>query len=189
MQYSGHGGQVEDKDGDEEDKKDETLIPCDFRSAGQITDDELFAHLVTPLSPGVFMTVIMDCCHSGTGMDLPYIHKIQTSKVNLSEGGNSQFEQKEHVNNSSVNSASSDANVVMFSGCLDHQTSADAQIQGQFSGAMTYSIKTALEHNNYDVNYHKLLVDMHQILTDGKYSQIPQLSTARPFDLHSKFAI
>jgi len=191
FQFSGHGGQVDDQDGDEEDSKDETIIPCDFRSAGQITDDLLFKSLVSPLKAGVFLTIIMDCCHSGTGMDLPYIHKIHTSKVNLSgsEFSSSQFEHKQHtsITNEGINGSSSDANAVMFSGCLDHQTSADAKIQGKFSGAMTFSLKTALERCNFDTNYQQLLIDMHQVLTDGNYSQIPQLSTARPFHLKSKF--
>merc|ERR1712188_64209 len=54
-------------------------IPCDYQSAGQITDDQLFEMLVKPLPKGVTMTVIMDCCHSGTGMDLSFIHKIDTT--------------------------------------------------------------------------------------------------------------
>ena len=37
--YSGHGGQQADKDGDEADGKDETLVPLDYQTAGQITDD------------------------------------------------------------------------------------------------------------------------------------------------------
>eukprot|EP00568_Trieres_chinensis_P013222 CAMPEP_0183315588 /NCGR_PEP_ID=MMETSP0160_2-20130417/52295_1 /TAXON_ID=2839 ORGANISM="Odontella Sinensis, Strain Grunow 1884" /NCGR_SAMPLE_ID=MMETSP0160_2 /ASSEMBLY_ACC=CAM_ASM_000250 /LENGTH=69 /DNA_ID=CAMNT_0025481189 /DNA_START=47 /DNA_END=253 /DNA_ORIENTATION=+ len=32
--YSGHGGHVEDTDGDEADGQDETLIPIDYESAG-----------------------------------------------------------------------------------------------------------------------------------------------------------
>merc|ERR1712063_250471 len=79
FQFSGHGGQVPDADGDEEDAKDETIIPCDYQSAGQITDDQLFEMLVKPLPKGVTMTVIMDCCHSGTGIDLSFIHKIDTT--------------------------------------------------------------------------------------------------------------
>jgi len=70
--YSGHGGRVEDTSGDEEDGYDETLIPVDFQSAGQITDDELFTNLVKPMAKGVLMTSLMDCCHSGTVLDLPY---------------------------------------------------------------------------------------------------------------------
>ena len=37
--YSGHGGQVRDTSGDEADGYDETIIPCDHKRAGQITDD------------------------------------------------------------------------------------------------------------------------------------------------------
>lgn len=70
--YSGHGGRVRDTSGDEDDGYDETLIPVDFERAGQITDDELFQNLVKPMPKGVLMTSLMDCCHSGTVLDLPY---------------------------------------------------------------------------------------------------------------------
>ncbi len=70
--YSGHGGRVRDTSGDEDDGFDETLIPVDFQSSGQIIDDDLFKDLVQPLSKGVLMTCLMDCCHSGTVLDLPY---------------------------------------------------------------------------------------------------------------------
>lgn len=62
-----------DTSGDEDDGMDETLIPVDFQSSGQIIDDDLFAELVRPLSKGVLMTCLFDCCHSGTVLDLPYI--------------------------------------------------------------------------------------------------------------------
>lgn len=70
--YSGHGGQVRDENGDEDDGYDETLIPVDFQQTGQITDDELFRTLVHPMAEGVTATCLMDCCHSGTVLDLPY---------------------------------------------------------------------------------------------------------------------
>eukprot|EP00667_Euglena_gracilis_P018623 EG_transcript_19790 len=70
--YSGHGAQQRDTDGDEADGYDETILPVDFKSAGQIVDDEIFDLLVRPLPSGVRMTAVMDCCHSGTGMDLPF---------------------------------------------------------------------------------------------------------------------
>jgi Caspase domain len=40
VHYSGHGSRVRDVSGDEEDGYDSTLIPVDFRSAGQILDDD-----------------------------------------------------------------------------------------------------------------------------------------------------
>ena len=39
---AGHGGYVEDTNGDEADGMDETLVPVDYQKAGQITDDEIF---------------------------------------------------------------------------------------------------------------------------------------------------
>lgn len=71
--YSGHGGKVRDQDGDEKDGYDETLVPLDYQTAGQIRDDTLFKDFVGKLREGVFATSIMDCCHSGTVLDLPYV--------------------------------------------------------------------------------------------------------------------
>lgn len=65
VHYSGHGGRVPDLDGDEDDGFDETLIPVDFRSSGQIIDDFILKILVKPMKEGVHVTVLMDCCHSG----------------------------------------------------------------------------------------------------------------------------
>ena len=69
----GHGGKLRDQDGDEKDGYDETLVPLDYNSAGQIRDDDLYKILVRPLKEGVYATCIMDCCHSGTVLDLPYV--------------------------------------------------------------------------------------------------------------------
>lgn len=37
---SGHGGQTQDLDGDEDDGYDEVIYPLDFKTAGHITDDD-----------------------------------------------------------------------------------------------------------------------------------------------------
>mmetsp|Transcript_8045 Transcript_8045/g.12307 ORF Transcript_8045/g.12307 Transcript_8045/m.12307 type:complete len:306 (+) Transcript_8045:144-1061(+) len=72
LHYSGHGSRVPDRDGDEDDGYDETLVPVDFERNGQIVDDDILRLLVKPLAAGVTMTCLMDCCHSGTVLDLPY---------------------------------------------------------------------------------------------------------------------
>merc|ERR1711976_615168 len=71
----------------------------------------------------------------------------------------------------------SDANVIMLSGCMDHQTSADAHIDGQHTGAMTYALKTALEQTEGNCSYKELVSSMYQVLNEGRYTQVPQLST------------
>jgi hypothetical protein len=72
--YSGHGGQTKDLDGDEPDGYDEVIYPVDFRHTGHITDDEMHRIMVRPLQAGVRLTAIFDSCHSGTALDLPYIY-------------------------------------------------------------------------------------------------------------------
>lgn len=71
--YSGHGGKLRDDNGDEADGYDETLVPVDYASAGQIRDDALFTTLVGAFRAGVTATFVMDCCHSGTVLDLPFV--------------------------------------------------------------------------------------------------------------------
>jgi Caspase domain len=49
-----------------------SLIPVDFQTEGHIVDDDIINMLVKPMPKGVTVTVLMDCCHSGTVLDLPY---------------------------------------------------------------------------------------------------------------------
>jgi len=72
--YSGHGSQTMDDDGDEVDGSDETILPVDFKSAGQIVDDEMNAILVQQLPTGARLTAIFDSCHSATALDLPFVY-------------------------------------------------------------------------------------------------------------------
>ncbi len=63
--YSGHGSQVHDNNGDEVDGMDEIICPHDFPD-DYLTDDTL--NLLFQLKKeSVPLTVIFDCCHSGTG--------------------------------------------------------------------------------------------------------------------------
>ena len=68
--YSGHGYHQPDKDGDEDDRLDETLVPVDTRVEGagrivnMISDDEIAA-LIKKAGPAK-VTAIIDSCHSGT---------------------------------------------------------------------------------------------------------------------------
>lgn len=83
LHYSGHGTKLQDDNGDEADGYDEALVPRDYQSSGMIRDDDLFDILVKPLSDGVHMISLMDCCHSGSIMDLPYIFKGDGSQTEM----------------------------------------------------------------------------------------------------------
>ena len=77
---TGHGGRVRDDDyGEEADGYDETLVPVDYNSAGQIRDDDLYSSLVCNMTSGATLVSLMDCCHSGTVLDLPYKYRAITT--------------------------------------------------------------------------------------------------------------
>lgn len=43
---------------------------------------------VKPMKAGVTCTVLMDCCHSGTVLDLPYRFSADDSKMRIEKGFN-----------------------------------------------------------------------------------------------------
>jgi len=70
IHFSGHGSQVRDREGDEPDGYDETIVPHDS-GRGQhpnrdITDDEIYARLLRLSEATPYITLVFDCCHSGT---------------------------------------------------------------------------------------------------------------------------
>lgn len=66
IQFAGHGTQLDDIDGDEEDDgQDEALCPIDFGFGAFVLDDDLRT-VIARLPQGVALTCFMDCCHSGT---------------------------------------------------------------------------------------------------------------------------
>lgn len=84
LSYSGHGSQVQDPDGDRESGFDDTICPVDFETAGQIDSDTLHKKLVSPMINGARLTVLFDCCHSGSAIELPYVYRPDShGKVNM----------------------------------------------------------------------------------------------------------
>ncbi|OBT63343.1 metacaspase-1 [Pseudogymnoascus sp. 23342-1-I1] len=213
--YSGHGGQTKDLDGDEPDGYDEVIYPVDFRQVGHIVDDEMHRIMVTPLQPGVRLTAIFDSCHSGTALDLPYIYSTQgiLKEPNLAKeagqgllsvissysrgdmGGVASnvmgFLKKattgDEAYNRTVATKTSPADVVMWSGSKDDQTSADASIASQATGAMSWAFITAMKKNPQQ-SYVQLLNSIRDEL-QTKYTQKPQLSCSHPLNTNLLFVM
>jgi hypothetical protein len=66
MQYSGHGTQLPDDSGDEEDGFDEAFVPVDYHTGALFLRDDVVAAALGALPEGVALTLFMDCCHCGT---------------------------------------------------------------------------------------------------------------------------
>ncbi len=128
--FSGHGSQVSDQSGMESDGLNETILPFDYKRSGQITDNQIWDILVANLPDGARMTCVMDSCHSGTGMDLPYT-----------------WDDRRGAFVEDVNPCHSRGDVLLFSGCEEGGTSADTYSQFQSGGAMTNAFLQAYRDN------------------------------------------
>ncbi|OMJ12727.1 Metacaspase-1 [Smittium culicis] len=211
--YSGHGSRVEDADGDEIDGEDETICPVDFEENGQIIDDDMNAIMVRPLPPGARLTAVFDCCHSGSALDLPFTYgasgklkhgtglniagssikeaglSYMKGDIQSALGGITQSIKTLMSGDSKLDRAkqekSSMGDVVMFSGCKDTQTSADAKEDLSFTGAMSWALTNSL-YEKPRQTYIELLNDIRTRLA-GKYTQVPQLSSGREMDMNTVF--
>ncbi|KAJ3091114.1 Ca(2+)-dependent cysteine protease [Quaeritorhiza haematococci] len=177
LHFSGHGSQQEE-DGDdyEADGMDDTLVPLDYLTAGQIIDDDINALLVKSLPAGVRLTAFLDCCHSGTAMDLPYVFD-KNGKLRGPPKMAKGHEEK-----------ASKGHVVMISGCKETQTSADATIAGSATGAMSFALLKTIQDLGPGVSYEELLKSIRDILRKKNYSQVPQLSAGHLLDVTQPFA-
>lgn len=167
--FSGHGSQVQDTSGDEIDYADELICPWDFDwdSKTYITDDVL-NKIFKKLPEGALLEIVLDCCHSGTGVreigsSAHILPRAITPRVLISKPVKRMRE--------SVGGVS---NYVLWAGCQDNQTSADAYIKGDFNGAFTYYFC-----NNVRKNVRKKRQDVLRdvrigLFSDG-YFQVPQL--------------
>jgi hypothetical protein len=87
----GHGGRLQDESGEEDDGYDETLIPVDYQSAGQIKDDVVYTELVGRMPEGSTLTCLLDCCHSGSVLDLPYAFKADGTQETMEPNPKTNF--------------------------------------------------------------------------------------------------
>ncbi|XP_057979695.1 metacaspase-1-like [Malania oleifera] len=202
--YSGHGSRQRNYNGDEVDGYDETLCPLDFETQGMIVDDEINATIVRPIPYGVKLHAIIDACHSGTVLDLPFLCRMR-------RGG--QYKWEDHRPRSGLWKGTNGGEVFSFSGCDDDQTSADTSALSKITstGAMTYSFIQAIERGQ-GTTYGSILNSMRSVIQstgsnpvggvatalvtlilssgleiDGDgLKQEPQLTACEPFDVYTK---
>lgn len=172
LHFSGHGSQRRDTDGDEEDGMDETICPMDYQRAGVIVDDDLFKLLVAPLPTGCRLTAIFDCCHSGSALDLPYMYNADGRLIDKPKPGQ--------------RAKTSPADVIMFSGCRDDQTSADALMADKHAGAMSFALIETLTAQHKQ-SFLDLLHGCQKVMRERRFTQVPQLSSCREMDMRYPF--
>jgi hypothetical protein len=186
--FSGHGSQIRDRDGDElRDNMDELICPYDMNwDDGFIVDDTLNA-IFSKLPKGVLLEVFLDSCHSGTGLrdvslgrpaelgpENPTLNRYLPPPVDIEcrlEGEEDELSATrgfKSKNRSTVHH-------ILWAGCRDNQTSADAYINGAYNGAFTYNFCRHMRKTGGQASRKELLRRIRASLSHGGYSQIPQL--------------
>ena len=161
LYFSGHGMQIEDKNGDEKDKKDEVFLPSNFTKSAVLNDD-LFNELLKESKCPVLL--IFDCCHSGTMSDLHYNYPVQLNKLEIDL-------LKEKDNNLS------DKKIISISSCLDREKSVEEWYPNKLQNLSVFTqqfvrvIKELVINGDGNITYEKLRERMfnHDVL---KFSNI-----------------
>jgi metacaspase-1 len=189
VHYSGHGSHVPDDNGDESDGRDEILCPADLDWDDPLRDDWLRTTL-DGVKAGVNLTVIMDCCHSGTNTrailppDAPIKERYLPSPSSLKavESGRSEPRKISSELRGSPRAARKARDIVkaelpevLITGCRDTQTSADAFINGKFNGALTFALVEAIRKSRGRLTYRQLHDRAAGVLKTRKFEQVPQL--------------
>eukprot|EP00435_Cladocopium_sp_Y103_P017709 s2229_g4.t1 len=245
--YSGHGGRMPRSDGSPSEWH-ETLCPVDMETEGMLLDSELFRTLVRPLPAGCRLTCILDSCHSGGVLDLPFLFVgtqdrrsrwpwlgIGWPRMDLwslynryQPGDANGFRTDEEENQGAAADACPngytwqlpEAEVLAFTGCASEQTSADVgDVNQQFQlqpagganvgelglvgghlllestsragGALTSAFVEAMLSllQGEEMSFVELLEHLRQRLSEGGFSQVPQLASSLVLDLHEPFSL
>lgn len=161
--YSGHGTQVLDTSGDEEDGYDEALYVYD----GTLIDDEISAILKTA-NKDAEIIVISDSCFSGT-----------VTKALSLESAKRRFIKTDTIPPKAVLknrflAKATDENMleILISGCSDKEYSYDAFINGKWNGAMTAFATSIIKPEQ---TYNEFYAKLREKLPSDEYPQTPQL--------------
>jgi len=180
--FAGHGSQQKDRDGDEEDGKDEIIMPADYDLEADYISDDWFksSSFRGAIDKKAETVAVFDCCHSGTMFDLPWTMQV--------DGNNDKWKRvKGQPDNKD------DGFFFYLSGCQDAQTSAElTQTRGgktTRNGAMTQGLTNMIRKNAMEKKtIREFLEDLRKIVgkhmsSDGN-AQKPNICCTHPFDLN-----
>jgi hypothetical protein len=138
IHFAGHGSQVQDLNGDEEDGLDETIVPVDGRAEGvpDIIDDEL-DEILSRLKARSAL-IVLDSCHSGTAT-----RSLEISTRSVPQDMRIALYEKPTVQTRGVVPLVTD-HYVLMTGAASHQQALDGPIDGKFHGFFSYALTRSL---------------------------------------------
>jgi hypothetical protein len=183
--FSGHGSQIRDRDGDElADHMDELICPYDMNWDDGYISDDIFSQILRQLKKGVRMEILLDSCHSGTGTrDInhfaaygyePTGYRYLRPPVDIecrSQGDEETMKPAKAFRTDKEITL----NHILWAGCKDSQTSADAMIDGQYNGAFSYYFCKHVRESKGNISRKDLYTRVKNSLKYNHFSQVPQL--------------
>lgn len=172
--YSGHGSQVPDRHGDEADGLDEIICPYDLDWDDPFTDDDLH-DIVRGLPASVNLTVILDSCHSGTGLRELTVEAMASRSRWLDPPARLRRRPRADLVMRRFGAGAAECGAILIAGCRSDQASADADIGGEYHGALTYFLCRAIEELAFTASYRAVIARTRRLIQSNGYEQVPQL--------------
>lgn len=152
--YSGHGTQVPDADGDEQDGYDEAIV-----LHGRVYTDDAIHGDLSVFPPDIRVVLVSDSCHSGTvtrglpaemlaGPDKAHPMFPRTAAVGATwrTGAPAAPGRRLHHRFGAPRGAA-EASRILLAGCKASETSMDAWLAHEYHGALTYHAVRLLQEN------------------------------------------
>jgi uncharacterized caspase-like protein len=175
---SSHGSYEVDTSGDE--SYDEAICPVDCDTKGLLLDDEL-RKLFAGLAAGVSLSVIADCCHSGSltraaeeaaaAQGYRRARFLSPKKLGKPELAGIETAAPRRLSEYKQ----SDMKELLLSGCTSREFSWDADIGGKPHGALTYYTIKAIRDASYRITWEDLHKRVRSLLDAARFDQHPQL--------------
>jgi hypothetical protein len=207
LTYSGHGGQLPDKNNDEVDSQDETWVLYD----AELIDDEIYG-MLSRLKQGVRVLMFSDSCHSGSVSRVAYTALRNSGSLEMladavqdMQGPERRFKNmpqaialRTYRDNKAMYDGIMDAlpkedprstlkaTVLLISGCQDNQLSSDGAFNGLFTANMLRVYNGGKFRGSHQA-FHRAILRLMPPLQSPNYSVIGIPS--REFERQTPFKI
>ena len=198
--YSGHGSQEPTPPELwhlEPDRLNETLVCYDSRLEGgwDLADKELAKLISEVAQKSSHITLILDCCHSGSGTKDP-LQETSIRQYAIDKRSRPLdsfiFSTEELQNLRSPNPNASGWNLprgkhILFASCQDRETAKEHYVDGQYRGVFCYFLTKTLQQARGSLTYRDLFKRTNALVRSRIKQQSPQLEVTDTRDLDQLF--
>ena len=190
IHYSGHGSQVIDLNGDEEDGLDEVWVTYDavYDTEKELLDpqsvlidddiEQLKYSIRKKLGDEGHFLLTTDSCHNAT-ITRSLTDKVRSRSLPNGAKGIVDLDKKEPSKKPEKASASGLAPSISISASMDHQEALEVSVGEEVMGGLTYALKETLGDLSNDVSYAELFHEITVILQRYTPGQTPTMEGSR----------